>query len=138
MKIMESCSKSAAFPLTWLVLLGMFVSFGALQSAEADETKTAESADGILLLDSPDPQRTTRVEYTLKIAGTLSTPSTTGASDWSLSSSGKFAFAQRRFASDARLVRLPYELFVALKQPKQNPSSARITKHLSYCLHRQL
>lgn len=101
MNTMEMCSKSAVYPLVGLTLLVMFVSSGVMQNAEADEKKAAESTDRILLFDSTDPQRTTRVDYTLKIAGTLSTPSTTGASDWSLSSSGKFAFAQRRFASDA-------------------------------------
>ncbi len=79
----------------------MFFSIGLSHLARADEKTGVAAADGISLVDPADPQRTTRVEYSLKIEGTLLTPSQKGASEWKLNSSGKFAFDQRRFPSEA-------------------------------------
>ena len=59
------------------------------------------AADEISLVDSADPDRTTQVEYALKIDGTLVTPSQNGGAEWNLNSTGKFVFDQRRFPSDA-------------------------------------
>ena len=74
---------------------------GSSTCARADENTGVLAADGILLADSSNPQQTTRVEYALKIEGKLLTPAQNGTSAWNLNSSGKFAFDQRRFASDA-------------------------------------
>lgn len=58
-------------------------------------------ASEISLLDSANPQSATRVNYSLKIEGTLVTPSQNGGAEWNLDSTGTFEFDQRRFPSDA-------------------------------------
>ena len=78
----------------WLV---MIVSAAIGNDACASEKSTS----GIELIDAADPQRPTRIEYALKIDGSLITPSQNGAAEWNLNSSGKFTFDQRRFPSDA-------------------------------------
>lgn len=97
---MESCSKSAKGIMVCVLLTAMIAVLVAPKGATADETKAIEVADAISIVDAAEPERATRIEYALKIEGTLSTPSTTGTSDWNLSSSGDFVFDQRRFASD--------------------------------------
>mgnify|MGYP007062748554 CR=1 FL=1 len=96
----KSCSKSANYLMIGAMLTAMVAVFGASQDVCADETKAIEAANSISLVDAVDPERATRIDYALKIEGTLSTPSTTGTSDWNLSSSGKFVFDQQRFVSD--------------------------------------
>jgi len=103
----ESCGKSIVGPMTWLMSVALAVSAamsfssGLSHPAQADEKTGPAAAEEISLADRADPSRVTRVEYALKIEGTLLTPSQTGTSEWNLSSTGKFAFEQRRFASDA-------------------------------------
>ncbi len=103
----ESCGKSSFFLMISLISAALAVSSamifstGLSHTAWADEKTGAAAAEEISLVDPADPDRTTRVEYTLKIEGTLLTPSQKGISEWNLNSSGKFAFDQRRFASDA-------------------------------------
>ena len=99
----ESCGKSTVclMSLTLAVSSVMIFNTGLSLRARADEKTDVAAADGILLADPADPQRTTHVEYALKIEGTLLTPAQKGTSEWNLNSSGKFAFDQRRFPSDA-------------------------------------
>lgn len=95
----ESCSKLANYLMIGTMLTVMMTVFCGSQKVWADETKAIEAASSISIVDAADPERATRVDYALKIEGTLSTPSTTGTSDWNLTSSGKFVFHQRRFLS---------------------------------------
>ncbi len=99
----ESCGKSTVclMSLTLAVSSVMIFNTGLSLRAWADEKTGIPAADGFLLADPADPQRTTHVEYALKIEGTLLTPSQKGTSEWNLNSSGKFVFDQRRFPSDA-------------------------------------
>jgi hypothetical protein len=70
--------------------------------AGADENSAARtSTRDISLFELPDVGRTTHVKYTLQIKGKLTTPATTGTTDWDLNSSATFEFDQRRFPSDA-------------------------------------
>lgn len=103
----DSCGRSTLYVRTRLMSAALAVSSGLIfmagssTCARADENTGVLAADGILLADSSNPQQTTRVEYALKIEGKLLTPAQNGTSAWNLNSSGKFAFDQRRFASDA-------------------------------------
>ncbi len=103
----ESCGKSTVYLVTRLMSAALAVSSlmtfstGLSRDAWADEKAGLPAADGISLADPADPDRTTHIEYTLRIEGTLLTPSQKGTSEWNLNSSGKFAFDQRRFPSDA-------------------------------------
>lgn len=103
----ESCGRSTVGLMISVMSVALAVSAatlfstGLLNSAWADEKTGPVATEGISLVDPADSNRTTRVEYTLKIEGTLLTPSQTGTSEWNLKSSGRFAFEQRRFASDA-------------------------------------
>lgn len=96
----ESCSKTAHYLLAVVMLAAMTAVLSAVQIANADESNVTEAANSISIVDAADPERATRIEYALKIQGTLSTPSTSGTSDWNLNSSGDFVFDQRRFKSD--------------------------------------
>ena len=103
----ESCGKSTVCLKTGLMSAALAVSAGMIfisglsNHAWADEKTSTAATEGISLVDSADPNRTTHVEYALKIEGTLLTPSQKGTSEWNLNSSGKFVFDQRRFPSDA-------------------------------------
>jgi len=103
----ESCGKLNVCLLTGLMSValavnsGMYFIVGLSNHARADEKTGVPAADGILLAETADPQRTTHVDYALTIEGTLLTPSQSGTSEWNLKSTGTFAFDQRRFASDA-------------------------------------
>ncbi len=71
-------------------------------TAMADELKKASTGgEEIILADPVNSERVTHVRYSLAINGKLITPATTGTTDWNLSSSAKFEFDQRRFASDS-------------------------------------
>jgi len=96
----ESCSKTAKGIMIGVILTAMIAVFNAPQITRADETNVIEAANSISIVDTMDPEKATRIDYALKIEGTLNTPSTTGTSDWSLKSSGNFVFDQRRFVSD--------------------------------------
>lgn len=79
----------------WMLAMagsGIFAAVGPSDRTRADE---------ISLIDTVEPKRTTRVEYSLKIDGTLVTPSQNGGAEWNLQSTGKFVFDQRRFPSEA-------------------------------------
>jgi hypothetical protein len=79
----------------WMLALagsGIIAAFGLSDRTRADE---------ISLIDVAEPKRTTRVEYAMKIDGTLVTPSQNGEAEWKLQSTGKFVFDQRRFPSEA-------------------------------------
>jgi len=70
--------------------------------ARADETSAARTTSSdIILFEMRDVGRTTHVKYTLQIKGKLTTPATTGTTDWDLTSSANFEFDQRRFPSDS-------------------------------------
>ena len=97
---MESCSRTANGIRVRIILTAMIAVCEAPHAAWADETNVIEAANSISIIDAVEPEKATRIDLALKIEGTLSTPSTTGTSDWSLKSSGNFVFDQRRFASD--------------------------------------
>ena len=58
-------------------------------------------ASEISLVDPADPNSPTQVDYSLKIEGTLVTPSQNGGTQWNLISTAEFVFDQRRFPADA-------------------------------------
>ena len=96
----ESSSRTTYYLVAVVMLAVMIAVLNAAHTACADESNVAEAANGISIVDAADPERATRIECALKIQGKLSTPSTTGTSDWNLNSSGDFVFDQRRFISD--------------------------------------
>ena len=96
----ERYGNSANYRLVDAILTAAISVLGSSQNVWAHETDAIEAANSISIVDVADPERATRVDYALQIEGTLNTPSTTGTSDWNLSSSGKFVFDQRRFLSD--------------------------------------
>ena len=96
----ERCSKTANCLIVGVFLMAMIATLHVPQPARADETNAIQATNGISIIDVVDPERATRIEYVLKIEGTLSTPSTTGTSSWNLKSSGNFVLDQRRFVSD--------------------------------------
>lgn len=88
-------SHRTVFFATLLALIGT-------TTAIADEATVVTDEDaGILLVEAADSGRATHVNYSLQIKGTLSTPSSSGTTDWDLNSAATFEFDQRRFPSDA-------------------------------------
>ena len=82
----------------WIVLSGVLNSGISL----ADESlPNSDGNVGISLIDPANSNRLTHVKYLLRINGKLSTPASTGSTDWDLNSNARFEFDQRRFDSDS-------------------------------------
>ncbi len=97
----ESDSSLQSRLITRIVTAAIIISGGMHSVAPADEKLNVAATNEISLVETIDPTRVKRVDYSLQIDGKLITPSPNGTSSWKLASSGTFSFDQRRFPCDA-------------------------------------